>query len=116
MQSKKLIQLIIMLWAMMLPVKLIKAQTIPFSEKIQRYGHGFSEPGDFTAEEYDYIAKNYSIFTVEKRHAYGEYGPKPNSEAATIGTAKKLKKINPDIKVLLYWNLILNWNFYESQT
>ena len=116
MQSKTLIQLIIMLLAIMLPVKLLKAQTIPFSEKIQRYGHGFSEPNDFTAEEYDYIAKTFSIFTVEKRHAYGEYGPKPNSEAATIGTAKKLKKINPDIKVLLYWNMILNWNFYESQT
>jgi len=87
-----------------------------YPDRIQRYGHGFSEPEDFTPEEYDYIAKNYSIFTVEKRHAWGEYGPKPNTEAATIGTAKKLKAINPDIKVLLYWNIVLNWNFYESQT
>ncbi|MFC1766209.1 putative glycoside hydrolase, partial [Planctomycetota bacterium] len=87
-----------------------------YADRIQRYGHGFSEPNDFTPEEYDYIAKNYSIFTVEKRHAWGEYGPKPNTEAATIGTAKKLKEINPDIKVLMYWNIVLNWNFYESQT
>ena len=83
---------------------------------IQRYGHGFSDPHDFTPEEYEYIAKNYSIFTVEKRHAWADYGPKPNTEAATIGTAKKLKDINPDIKVLIYWNIVLNWNFYESQT
>ena len=95
----------------------ILAQEIFHSEnRIQRYGHGFSEPNDFTPEEYKYIAKNYSIFTVEKRHAWGDYGPKPNTEAATIGTAKKLKKINPDIKVLMYWNIVLNWNFYESQT
>ena len=87
-----------------------------YADKIQRYGHGFSEPNDFTAEEYEYIANNYSIFTVEKRHAFGDYGLKPNTEAATIGTAKKLKKINPDIKVLMYWNIVLNWNFYESQT
>jgi hypothetical protein len=87
-----------------------------YTERIQRYGHGFSEPHDFTPEEYEYIAKNYSIFTVEKRHAWADYGPKPNTEAATIGTAKKLKAINSDIKVLMYWNIVLNWNFYESQT
>ena len=55
-----------------------------YPDGIQRYGHGFSEPNDFTPEEYEYIAKNYSIFTVEKRHAWGDYGPKPNTEAATI--------------------------------
>lgn len=87
-----------------------------YTKKIQRYGHGFSAPHDFTPEEYEYIAKNYSIFTVEKRHAFADYGPQPNSEAATIGTAEKLKAINPDIKVLLYWNFILNWKLYESQT
>ncbi|MFC2090516.1 putative glycoside hydrolase [Bacteroidota bacterium] len=87
-----------------------------YPDGIQRYGHGYSDPNDFTPEEYDYIAKNYSIFTVEKRHAWADYGPKPNTEAATIGTAKKLKAINPDIKVLMYWNIVLNWNYYESQT
>ena len=87
-----------------------------YPDRIQRYGHGFSDPHDFTPGEYAYIAKNYSIFTVEKRHAWADYGPKPNTEAATIGTAKKLKEINPDIKVLMYWNIVLNWNFYESQT
>lgn len=46
-----------------------------YGNRIQRYGHGFSEPNDFTPEEYEYIAKNYSIFTVEKRHAWGDYGP-----------------------------------------
>ena len=42
-----------------------------WADRIQRYGHGFSEPNDFTPEEYDYIAKNYTIFTVEKRHDCG---------------------------------------------
>ncbi len=92
------------------------SKTEGYTEQIQRYGHGFSEPHDFTPEEYEYIANNYSIFTVEKRHAWADYGSKPNTEAATIGTAKKLKAINPDIKVLIYWNIVLNWNFYESQT
>ena len=87
----------------------------PYTEKIQRYGHGYSAPHDFTDKEIEYIANNYSIFTVEKRSGYLDWGPKPNTEAATIGTAKRLKAINPDIKVLLYWNAVMNYEaLYES--
>lgn len=86
-----------------------------WTEKIQLYGHGYSAPNDFTEDEFQYIADHYSIFTVEKRHAYKAYGGNPSTEAATIGTAEKLKELNPDIKVLFYWNAVMNYaNLFES--
>lgn len=86
-----------------------------WTEKIQLYGHGFSVPIDFTDTEFDYIANTFKIFTVEKRHAYNSYGGSPSTERATIGTAAKLRDINPDIEVLLYWNLVMNYEtLYES--
>ncbi|GAH48141.1 unnamed protein product, partial [marine sediment metagenome] len=68
-----------------------------WSEKIQLYGHGFSIPNNYTEAEFQYIANTYKVFTIEKRHAYGDYGGNPSTERATIGTAAKLKSINPDI-------------------
>lgn len=91
------------------------AMPASFPNNIQRYGHAYSVPHDFTADQYTYIAQNYPIFTVEKRHAYVDYGGNPSSEAATIGTAAKIKAINSKTKVLLYWNSILNYQLYESQ-
>ncbi|MDX2432220.1 MAG: putative glycoside hydrolase, partial [Bacteroides sp.] len=39
----------------------------------------------------------------------------PSTEAATIGTAAKLKALNPNIKVLLYWNSVMNYeSLFES--
>lgn len=88
-----------------------------WTEKIQLYGHGFSIPVDFTETEYDSIANMFKIFTVEKRHAYNSYGGNPSTERATIGTAAKIKAINPDAKVLLYWNSVMNYeSLYESNT
>ena len=88
-----------------------------WKEKIQLYGHGFSAPTDFTDAEFDSIANMFKIFTVEKRHAYNSYGGSPSTERATIGTAANLRAINPDIKVLLYWNSVMNYEtLYESNT
>ena len=85
-----------------------------WTRKIQLYGHGFSVPTDFTDAEFEYIANTYKVFTVEKRHAYNSYGGSPSTERATIGTAAKLKEINPDIEVLLYWNAVMNYEtLYE---
>jgi len=89
---------------------------------LNAYGHAYSRPNDFTATQYDQIAKRFSIFTVEKDHAAAVYGnktaPRPfrsNSIAASVGTARKIKALNPSMKVLMYWNTALFFNLYECE-
>jgi len=92
------------------------------TNSILQYGHAYNVPGDFTSEEYATIASTFPIFTVEKRHAYEIYGnssaPYPfkyNSIAASIGTARKIKALNSSVRVLMYWNSALHWDFYECE-
>jgi hypothetical protein len=88
------------------------------------YGHAFQTPGDFSEPEYAFIAATYPIFTVEKRHASGVYGnpsapagsPRRfNSIAASVGTALKIKALNPAARVFMYWNAMLHYNMYECE-
>lgn len=94
----------------------------PETHSILQYGHAYNVPFDFTSEEYAQIASTFPIFTVEKRHAYEIYGNasasypfKSNSIAASIGTARKIKALNSSVRVLMYWNSALHWNFYECE-
>jgi hypothetical protein len=89
------------------------------------YGHAFNAPDDFSPPQFEYIASTFPIFTVEKRHASAVYGDpaapadsplRYNSIAASVGTARKIKALNPKTKVLMYWNSALHWNFYECET
>ena len=88
------------------------------------YGHAFQTPGDFSEPEYAFIAATYPIFTVEKRHASGVYGNpsapagsprRYNSIAASVGTALKIKALNPRARVFMYWNAVLHYNMYECE-
>jgi hypothetical protein len=92
------------------------------THSLQQYGHAYNVPGDFTSAEYATIASTFPIFTIEKRHAYEIYGNssapypfKSNSIAASIGTARKIKALNASVRVLMYWNSALHWNFYECE-
>ena len=94
-------------------------------EAVHAYGHAFGDvPNDFTTEQYAFIAATFPIFTVEKRHAWAVYGDSSqpmsspfryNSIAATVGTARKIKALNPAARVLMYWNSALHFNFYECE-
>jgi hypothetical protein len=61
---------------------------------------------------------------VEKDMAAAVYGnasapPGPgrsNSIAASVGTARKIKALNSSVKVLMYWNAALHFNFYECES
>ena len=62
---------------------------------------------------------------MQKRHAFSVYGDPSapassplrfNSIAASVGTARKIKVLNPRARVLMYWNAALHWNFYECET
>ena len=89
---------------------------------LRAYGHAFSRPHDFSATQYEQVVARFPVFTVEKNHAAALYGnasrPAPfnsNSIASTVGTARKLKALKPSIKVLMYWNTALFFNFYECE-
>ena len=91
---------------------------------LHAYGHAYQTPGDFTDAQYASIAARFPVFTVEKRHASGVYGNASahgtpafyNSIAASVGTARKLKKLNASTRVLMYWNSVLHFNFYECES
>ena len=92
---------------------------------IKPYGHAFETPEDFSPAQYAFIAANFPMFTVEKRHASALYGNpsapatspyRYNSIAASVGTARKIKLLNPAARVLLYWNCALHYNMYECET
>jgi hypothetical protein len=98
------------------------AFSLRVSLSILQYGHAFQSPGDFTSAEYATISSTFPIFTVEKRHAPAVYGnaslPYPfqsNSIASSIGTARMIKALNSSVRVLMYWNSALHWNFYECE-
>jgi hypothetical protein len=105
-------------------VLVLLAALIPPCASILPYGHAFRVPGDFTEAEYAFIAATFPIFTVEKRHASGVYGNpsapagsprRTNSIAASVGTARKIKALNPSVRVLMYWNSALHYNMYECE-
>jgi hypothetical protein len=91
---------------------------------LNAYGHAYSRPHDFTPAQFDSIATDFSLFTVEKCHAADVYGNVStgskapftfNSYAASVGTATKLKALNSSIQVLMYWNSAIHFNFYECE-
>jgi hypothetical protein len=87
----------------------------PPAAALHPYGHAFSRPGDFTAEQITAIASRFEVFTVEKSTAADVYG-RNGSIAATIGTAKRIKAENNSVKVLMYWNAALHYNTYECES
>lgn len=107
-------------------VGLLYTLHLPLVTAVLPYGHAFGvPPGDFSSEEYTFIAGAFPIFTVEKRHAMAVYGDPSappsspyhyNSIAASVGTARKIKALNPSSRVLMYWNSALHWNFYECES
>ncbi|MGJ8643798.1 MAG: putative glycoside hydrolase [Luteolibacter sp.] len=61
-----------------------------------------------TPEEVEFIARQTDFICIEKSHGYEELG------AAELGAkheAEAFKKINPDAKVLFYFNAALAWSY-----
>ena len=84
------------------------------AEALHAYGHAYSRPADFSDEEIRQVADRFEIFTVEKGCAVQKYGPQ-SSTAATIGTAKRIKRLDSHVKVLMYWNAAINYAMYECE-
>lgn len=79
-------------------------------DTVPLYAH-FGDNEGMTDEEVAFIAERFHFITLEKLHGSAVVG---TSEAGTLMDAAKLKAANPDIDVLFYWNLFLDYSTYES--
>ena len=84
-------------------------------QALHAYGHAYSRPHDFTNAQISAVAARFKVFTVEKSCAQDIYGPR-SSIAATIATAKRIKAVNDNVKVLMYWNAAIHYDVYECET
>ena len=81
-------------------------------DKVPLYYHFAKRDALLTDEQIEKLAKRSNFFCMEKAHGDKVY-PK-QTKLATSVDALRIKKYNPDAKVLFYWNTFLRYNFYED--
>jgi hypothetical protein len=64
-----------------------------------------------TQEEATFVASRASFICLEKGHATGQF---PSTEMGIEREAQQLKKINPDMKVIFYWNTFLDYPMFRA--
>jgi len=89
-----------------------KAWWPPFSwDTVPVYIHVGKSSGPLSDQEVKFVAKISDFVCLEKGHAKARFG---STEKGIAHDAKRLKKINPKMKVLFYWNTFLNYNLYDA--
>lgn len=64
-----------------------------------------------TQVEASFVASRSNFICLEKRHATRQFG---DTETGIEMEARQLKKINPDMKVIFYWNTFLDYPCIQS--
>ncbi|UXX79850.1 putative glycoside hydrolase family 15 protein [Reichenbachiella carrageenanivorans] len=62
-----------------------------------------------TEEEVDFVADHTDLVVLEKAHGRDDYDVFEAIQRETIA----LKAANPEVKVIYYWNTVLQYDFYE---
>lgn len=71
----------------------------------------FGKEGELTISEAKFITSHSNFIVLEKGHGLPKY---KNTETGIENEAKKLKKLNPNMKVIFYWNAFLDYQMYEA--
>ncbi len=72
----------------------------------------FGKKGDLlTPSEAQFIAERSNFVVLEKAHGFPKY---KYSEDAIAEDAKVLKDLNPNLKVVFYWNAFLDYDMYRA--
>ena len=79
-------------------------------DKIPVYIH-FGKYEGLTDEEIEFVATHSDLVCFEKGHGASVHG---STEKGIEFDAARLKKINPDIKVIYYWNTFLDYSMFEA--
>jgi len=66
----------------------------------------------FSDEDINTIANNHQMVMLEKYNSQGT----SSTEKGTLAAAARLKAVNPDIKILFYWNTWINYYGYDANT
>ncbi|NLR93624.1 putative glycoside hydrolase [Flammeovirga agarivorans] len=95
---------------------LSKAQNIEIKhnwDKMPLFFHFGQVEHELNKEQVKFVAERTNIVALEKRHAFVE---NKNTEDGIYKDARKLRKVNPDAKVIFYWNAFLNYPFYDANS
>jgi hypothetical protein len=65
----------------------------------------------FTQEEATFLASHSGLIFLEKGHAIQQLG---TTEKGIEMQARLLKAVNPDVKVIFYWNTFLDYPLYDA--
>lgn len=64
-----------------------------------------------TKEQAEFVASRSNFICLEKGHAIGQFR---DTETGIEKEAQQLKKINPKMKVIFYWNTFLDYSMYKA--
>jgi len=84
----------------------------PFSwDTVPVYIHFGKDAKPLTDDELKLVARTSNFVCLEKAHATGRFR---STERGIAHDARRLKELNPNIKVLFYWNTFLNYPCYDA--
>jgi len=79
-------------------------------ERVPVYIH-VGKNGGFTDEEVEFVATHSNFVCLEKGHGASARG---STEKGIELDAARLKRVNPKIKVIYYWNTFLDYPMYDA--
>jgi hypothetical protein len=79
--------------------------TVPIAFHFGKHG------GLMTKEEAEFVTSRSNFICLEKGHASKAFG---GTEAGIEAEARQLKKLNPKMKVIFYWNSFLDYSMYQA--
>lgn len=80
-------------------------------EHVRRFVLVASNAHDFSDSQVRFLATSYDIVTVGNAHAQEQY---EDNGAASVALARRIKAVNADVLVLLYWNSFIEYPFSAS--
>lgn len=80
-------------------------------DKVPIAFHFGKRGGLMTNEEAKFVTSKSNFIVLEKGHGGSDY---KYTEDAIAKEARKLKKLNPEMKVIFYWNSFLDYNMYKA--
>jgi len=80
-------------------------------DRVPLYLHFGKRTSDLTDAEIVFIANRSRLVTLEKGHGAAVHG---STEKGIASTARRIKRRNPEVKVLFYFNAFINWPGYDA--
>lgn len=80
-------------------------------DKIPIAFHFGKKGGLMTSDEAKFVTSKSNFIVLEKGHGSTEY---KYTEDAIEEEARRLKKLNPEMKIIFYWNAFLDYNMYRA--